>query len=265
MKFEFRFEMNSTGNYVGVLANSVLVKGKIASQNAGSSNGGLYYQVGGLGVNGYFHDALGDATLLDNVNKAMVTAYDNRFGKDAWKQDQNGRGDRLTSFYIPFPADAHSVGVSVGSRVAGMVYSVGPQIPGPKVPDRDLYRQIYVDAFAAVAAANKNAASTETIEALRLTMLSTGIYGPSDATDATALAHDAACVILEAVEVSAKLPDAAHLPGIMLINNSKVAKKLPNKEMDAFSSAAKARGITVDSTGFTLDLAGQTQAKKAHL
>src|SRR5665213_987266 len=106
MKFEFRFEMNATGNYVGVLANSALVKGKIASQNAGSSNAGIYYQVGGGGVNGYFHDALHDPKLLDNVNealddvnKALVAAYDNRFGKDAWNQDQNGRDDRLTSFY----------------------------------------------------------------------------------------------------------------------------------------------------------------------
>ena len=42
----FIFESNDRGGYIDVLANSGLVPGAIVSQNAGSTNPGMYYQVG---------------------------------------------------------------------------------------------------------------------------------------------------------------------------------------------------------------------------
>lgn len=263
MQFQFLFEMSKSQNYVGVLADSALVRGHIASQNAGSSNPGLYYQVGGLGVNGFFATALGN-TLQTSINKDLVKAYDKRFGESgsgAWKQDQTDRTIRLTSLNIPLPSNAHSDGHSVGANVRAMIYSVGPILGDPPTPeeppvlDHGVYRQIYIDAFSEVAAANK--ASKDKIDAIRLTMVSTGIYGGTLPDEILAeLCHEAASIILEAVEAAAKLADAAHLPKTMLINNSAVAPKLPNKEKDAFSAAAKDRGIDVDKSGFTLDVTG---------
>jgi hypothetical protein len=53
----FRFESTEKGGYVGVLENSGLVSGTVVTQNAGSTNAGMYYQVGGGELNGVFHDA----------------------------------------------------------------------------------------------------------------------------------------------------------------------------------------------------------------
>lgn len=254
MQINILFETSSSGDYVGVLKNSDLVNGKIASQDAGSSNIGIYYQVGGGGVNGLFADALNGAKhvnagpLCISVNAALHDAYDNQFGNGAWSQDSSsGRGDRLTSFYIPLPANAHTTSHTVGDQIAGIVYSVGPQVPGPKVSDPDQYRQIYLDAFAGVAAANQNGS----IEAIRLCVLSTGIYGPPDPADKQPMVRDAARIILEALTASAKLPSAAQLPTTMLINCSSKS----GYERDAFTHAAGALGISVTSDGFTLDSA----------
>ena len=126
MQINILFETSSGGDYVGVLKNSELVNGQIASQDAGSSNSGIYYQVGGGGVNGLFADALNGAKhaikagpLCISVNAALPVAYDNHFGKGAWSQDSSsGRGDRLTSFYIPLPANAHTISHKVGDQLA---------------------------------------------------------------------------------------------------------------------------------------------------
>jgi len=252
MKIQILFETTSDDDYVGVLQNSDLVQGQIVSQDAGSDDSGMYYQVDGGGVNGLFKKALG-TQLCATVNTALKAAYDNRFGANSWTQDNSaGRRDRLTSFYVPLPANAHTIGHHVGDEVAGIVYSVGPRVPGPKVADHDEYRQIYLDAFAEVTAANQNGK----IEAMRLCVLSTGVYGPPNPKDKPPMARDAAGVILEALVAAANLPSSAQLPGTMLVNCSNSS----GYERDAFTHAATARGITVTSAGFTLDSALQMHA-----
>jgi len=252
MKINVLFETTSNGDYVRVLENSSLVKGQIVSQDAGSDDSGMYYQVDGGGVNGLFKTALG-IQLCATVHAALKAAYDNRFGANSWTQDDSaGRRDRLTSFYIPLPANAHTIGHNVGDEVAGIVYSVGPRVGGPIVADHDQYRQIYLDAFAEVTAANQNAK----IEAMRLCVLSTGIYGPPNPKDKQPMARDAASVILEALVEAANLASAAQLPATMLVNCSSTQ----GYERDAFTHAATALGITVSSAGFTLDSALQRAA-----
>ncbi len=243
MQFNILFETSSSNDYVGVLQNSSLVQGKIVSQDAGSDDSGLYYQVAGEGVNGLFKKALAPK-LCGIVNADLKVAYDNKFGTNAWTQDSGGRLDRLTSFYIALPANAHSIGFHVGDEVAGIVYSVGPRVGGPVVADHKEYAQIYLDAFAEVIAANGNSA----IQAIRLCVLSTGVYGPPNPKDKPAMARDAAGVILDALVAGAKLPGAAQLPSTMLVNCSSTM----GYERDAFTYAATARGITVTSSGFTL-------------
>jgi hypothetical protein len=243
MQFNILFETSSTNDYVGVLQNSSLVQGKIVSQDAGSDDAGLYYQVAGEGVNGLFKKALAPK-LCATVNADLKVAYDNRFGANAWTQDSGGRLDRLTSFYVPLPPNAHSIGLHVGNEVAGLVYSVGPRVGGPVITDHKQYAQIYLDAFAEVIAANGNGA----IEAIRLCVLSTGIYGPPNPKDKQPMARDAAGVILDALVAGTKLPGAAQLPSTMLVNCSSTM----GYERDAFTYAATARGITVTSAGFTL-------------
>jgi hypothetical protein len=250
MKIDIRFESDHDNphkdrNYVGVLADSALTSGLIASQNAGSTLHGIYYKVGGGGANGLFEAALG--SLVTAVNRSLATAYDERYGNGAWDADaKQARTDRLTSFYIPIPrprpADA-----TVGERVAGMLYSVGPQLQG-KIVDRDAYRSLYLDALDKVAAVNRGA--TERIAALRITMLSTGIFGgTSDPAEMTALARDAAALILDALEAAMKGPHAADLPGTILVN---APENKASKERDAFSNAAAARSLATTAEGFSL-------------
>ena len=129
------------------------------------------------------------------------------------------------------------------------------------MPDPNQYRQIYVDAFSAVASANKNAGAGKQIDAIRLTMLSTGIYA---GTDPLAIAREAAGLILDAVEAAAQLTDAASLPLTMLINNT-TNGNYPNKEKDAFTQAARARNITVTASGFTLDVKTAASAGAANV
>jgi hypothetical protein len=243
MQFNILFETSSSNGYVDVLQNSALVQGKIVSQDAGSDDAGIYYQVGGGGVNKLFKNALGPQ-LCATVNADLIVAYDSHFGANAWKQDSGGRLDRLTSFYTPLPANAHSIGVHVGTEVEGIIYSVGPRVGGPVIIDHKEYAQIYLDAFAGVIAANGSSA----IQAIRLCVLATGLYGPPNPKDKQPMVRDAASVILDALVAAAKLPGAAQLPSTMLVNCSSTM----GYERDAFTYAATARGITVANSGFTL-------------
>jgi hypothetical protein len=255
MPFNVQLESDSKSHYVNVLADSVLVKGPVATQNAGSSNRGIYYQVGGGGRNGDFADGFGPR-LCDLMNQALVSAYDERFGAGSWQADNAAaRGDRLTSFYVPIPRPLPVPRPAppippVGDRIAGMVYSVGPIIHQGVIGDRDQYRQIYVDALDSVAAANRAAASNGRIEALRITMLSTGIYSAGlPAAQATALARDAATLILDALAAAAAGPAVADLPATILINTATPV----SKEIDAFTYAAGQRKLAVTAAGFVLD------------
>jgi hypothetical protein len=255
MKANIVFESTEAHDYVGVLDNTSVLKGLIASQDAGSTNSGIYYQIGGRGVNGFFASALGPS-LTKTVNAALTAAYEARFGADSWKTDQRSSTPPRTSFYIPLPADASQKGNVVGQRVAGIVYSVGPVLSGTKIPDPGQYLQIYLDALNAVAEENKSAAAkatngkAERIEGLRMTMVSTGIYAPPDADDAAAVRAEAAGLILDAIATAAAGPDALHLPTTFLINCGSPT----SDEIDAFSNAAKALNITATEEGFTLDV-----------
>ena len=259
MKLQFLFETTKNHDYVSVLADSALVQGDIASLDAGSINPGIYYQIGGGGVNGLFARALG-ATLAASVNTSLQAAYDARFGAGAWQkaQDPSAPPPLLTSFFIPLPANASSTGHSVGKSVAGIVYSVGPMLPTLKSLDPKQYEQIYVDALAGVAEHNAAVAkggNGSPVVALRLVMVSTGIYGPQppDGKEAEAVRCAVAGLILDAVCAVAKTAAAKDLPTTMLINCATVAgRKTPSYEIDAFTNAAEARGITVTSEGFEL-------------
>jgi len=251
MEFNLLFESSPKRGYVGVLADSALVKGLIASQDAGSSNGDIYYQIGGGGLNGFFASALGP--MCAGVNRALVDAYDAHFGAGAWKADSEvGRRDRLTSFYIPLAGPRPAL-AQVGERVAGLVYSVGPVLH-KVIVDRDGFRAVYVDALNAVAAANRNASDDQRIDALRITLLSTGIYGNTETDEEAALlARDVASVVLEALVAAGTQPQAQDLPTTILINTN-YAGPNESKEVDAFSHAAAARGIAVDAEGFKLQV-----------
>ena len=87
MKFDVVFESSKSHGYVRVLHDSSALRGFIATQDAGSSNKDIYYQVGGGGVNKLFADDMGQ-DLTAAVNKALITAYENRFGDGAWEADK---------------------------------------------------------------------------------------------------------------------------------------------------------------------------------
>ncbi len=238
-EIRFLFESNDQGGYVDVLSNSELVSGPLVSQNAGSTNPGIYYQVGGGGLNGAFASALG--TEADRVNKELKTAYDEKFGVGRWDKDsrQPPTPLPLTSLLVRVSPSAE-----VGNNVIGMVYSVGPMLTsaGLTANDCSLYTQIYADAL------HEIAANSTKIDGFRITMLSSGIYrggapiGP--------FADAAARCIIDAVCAAVKAQPVALGQLAILINTDTTAPFL--KELKGFTSAATARGTKVTATGFSI-------------
>jgi len=252
MKFNIVFESTDTNDYVGVLVDTVVPNLLIAAQNAGSINASdedkydLYYLVGGGGVNGFFHTALGDS-LTKTVNADLVAAYDARFGKGSWRKDHSNPAPPLTSFYIPLPANASKLSGKIGKRVVGMVYSVGPDLSGRPFTDRSQYQKVYADALSCLIEGNKRAeaAGDKKIDGLRLTMVSTGIYAPND--NPEQFRAEAAGLILDAIEAAANGPDGAYLPSTFLVNCGTTRHAPPvsdsRYELDGFTAAAEARKI----------------------
>jgi hypothetical protein len=213
---------------------------QLVSQNAGSSNPGIYYQVGGGGLNLFVEQALGpDQT--DQANHELVEAYDAKFGAGAWSRDQNAATPPLTSLFVPVDAAKCA---QAGGQLVGMIYSVGPQVTSAGITDEAQYRSIYSDAFAAVVDAN---ARGERIAAVRITMLSTGIYATGNP---TGLFDTSARLILDAIVQAAAAAPEARFPQTVLVNNK--TNGGGNKEVDCFTHAAEARGLKVDRTGFDL-------------
>ncbi|MEM1056182.1 MAG: hypothetical protein AAGI52_11695 [Bacteroidota bacterium] len=249
-----RYETSVSSGYRPVLSNSDVVSGPIASQNAGSTNLGIYYQVGGGGVNGLFHDALcgskpGDLcphqACLDTVNADLVTAYDATYGAGAWKKDSASPPDPLplTSFLVPIPSGCSS---RVGANAVAMMYSVGPDMSSEtSFSNPTGYTQIYADAMAQTAAF---LAAGHALDGLRLTMLSTGIYKPRVADKAAFYAEVAGC-ILDAVVAGAKAAPA--LAGVTVLINTNGPG---GKEQTAFDTAATKRGLSPDAAGFDVPI-----------
>jgi hypothetical protein len=237
----FRFESTEEGGWVDVLANSALVSGSVVTQNAGSTFPGIYYKVGGGGLNQVFFDELGGAEGVKNVNAELEKAYDAKFGEGSWDRDSENPPSPapLTSLLVPLKAAS-----GVGDNVVGMVYSVGPVLSEAGLTGslQSNYTQIYRDAMTAIAA------STTRPHAFRITMLSTNIY--SGGAPIGPLADAAARCIIEAIR-GAVIEDPVALAGLtILINTNRNAK--PPKELDGFTHAATSLGLEVSGDGFSL-------------
>ncbi|MEL7206883.1 MAG: hypothetical protein AAGK32_01380 [Actinomycetota bacterium] len=247
-----RFESTPSGGYVPVLANSALVDGAVASQTAGSTNPGLYYQVGGQGLNGAFAAALADAGQLEAANAELVRAYDAIYGGGAWRLDGSGpspRRDRLTTVLVNLRPD----GRAIGDQVRVLAYSVGPVLDRRGIVDHRQYQDIYHDALSRLAAERTSPARL--VDAIRLTMLSCGIYGGL-VDDRTALYRAAAHNII--VAAARALADHPRLDGLTLLVNANDqdrdgrAQPTPT-ERSAFTAAATGLGLAVDEAGFVID------------
>lgn len=244
----FRYESSASGGYLPVLSDSPVVSGPITSQDAGSSNFGIYYQVGGGGVNGYFHDALCPPpctvpTCLDAVNADLVAAYDAKYGAGAWKRDSASPPSPppLTSFCVPIPSPCSP---KVGPNAVAVMYSVGPDMSGEaSFTDQAAYTRIYQDAMAEVA---RFRAGGHHLDGLRLVMLSTGIYAPHGVDKTVFFAEVAACILDGVVAGVASDPSLADL--VILIN----ADQHSGKERTAFDTAATQRGLTPNAAGFDM-------------
>lgn len=251
LSVKFRFETNN-GNYVPILGDTSLGPSRIASQDAGSSNPGIFYQVGGGGLNGLFATALRSAGQLTAVNQDLVTAFDAKYGAGAWRKWNSGAGSGpppLTSFLIPL-----TPGVApIGSAVDGLMYSVGPVLGPAGITDEAGYAAIYTDALNAIASANSAGGP---LDGLRITMLSTGIYAHS-VTNPKKLYETSAKCIIEGVLAAARADNS--LAGVMILINTQDNKPISGesvgKERYGFGSAAKSGwGITVSHTGFDVPL-----------
>lgn len=218
-----------------MLANSSLIPGAVVSQNAGSTNPGIYYQVGGGGLNGIFERALGPQQVV-SVNNQLQIAYDAKFGEGRWAKDSKEPPSHLplTSLHVP---------VEAGNNCIGMMYSVGPMLTrhGLTAPsEKSRYTQIYADAINEIANTDSN------INAFRITMLSSGIYrGDAPLAD---FADAAAGCIIDAVCTSVIAQPLALSQFGILINTDHNAP-FPT-ELRGFKNAATARDAVITSNGF---------------
>jgi hypothetical protein len=234
-QIHFFFESNENGGYIDVLANSSFIPGSVVSQNAGSTNPGIYYQVGGGGLNGVFERALGPQQVV-SVNNQLQIAYDAKFGEGKWAKDSKEPPS-------PFPLTSLLVPVEVGNNCIGMMYSVGPMLArdGLTAPsEKSRYTQIYVDAMNEISQRDSN------VNAFRITMLSSGIYrGDAPLAD---FADAAAGCIIDAVCTSVIAQPLALSQLGILINTDHNAP-FP-AELRGFKNAATARGAMITPYGF---------------
>ncbi|AMA10690.1 hypothetical protein [Picosynechococcus sp. PCC 73109] len=229
VQISFFFESNAEGGYINALSESTLVSGPIVSQNAGSTNYGIYYQVGGGGLNGAF--AKGLRSQISTVNEELRLAYDAKFGDGCWAKHSNNPPSPpvLTSLLVSVQPSEE-----VKKECIGMMYSVGPRLTAAGLTSNEYacYTQIYRDAM------NEITQSDKKISGFRITMLSSGIYrgGAPIAPFADAAASSIIDAICEAVANHPR-----RLEDLAILINTNTKTEFP-KEVKGFSNAAKARG-----------------------
>lgn len=236
-QIRFFFESNEQGRYVDVLTNSSFISGAVVSQNAGSTNSDIYYQVGGGGLNGVFERALGPQQVV-RVNNELKISYDAKFGEGRWAKDSKEPPS-------PLPLTSLLVPVEAGNSCIGMMYSVGPMLTrdGLGAPaEMERYTQIYADAMHEIAQKGSE------VYGFRITMLSSGFYRGGAPLDA--FADAAAGCIIDAVCASVVAHPLALSKLAILINTDRHAT-FPI-ELNGFTNAATARGATITSSGFIL-------------
>ncbi len=243
----FLYETTAT-TWVDVVADSPVVKGSLATQNAGSTNPGIYYQVDGGFLNGAFKSKLTQAGQIQAVNKALKTAYDTKYGAGSFAADaaaSSPRQDRLTSLIIPLTPGAPPV----GNHVYAMVYSVGPMLGASGITDTQGYKQIYLDALTGIAAWNKQHPPAA-IQNFRITMLSTNAYAGTG--NKETLRQQAAGLIIDAVKEAMQADSSLQSLQILINTNDSQA----SSERDAFDAAAKSKGLNPIGEGFDVPLTG---------
>jgi hypothetical protein len=238
-----------------VLSDSNLIQGEIVTQNAGSSNFGIYYQVGGGGLNGVFESKLSPTGKLGQINKELIKRYEEKYGKGFYSKDSSvGVQNKLTSFLIPVPNGQGGI----GDKVMGMMYSVGPVLGHEGITNRLAYSQIYSDSVQEIMKANQVNGST--IMGMRITMLSTGIYAQL-VDSRKELYKDAAELIIRGIVSGYKISGATS-PFKILINSDRnievdsTHEKI-DKEVNGFTDAVNGisdLNITMNAKGFTVEV-----------
>ena len=222
------------GGRIDVTADSPTSPGGLAVQDEGSAEPGLYYRFGGEAdtLDGAITARLHDSGGLPAADKALAAAYEVVYGAGAYAVDSTApRPDRYTSLLVPVPAGTPPL----GSTVYAVLYSVGPPPGARGIADEDGYRQVYADAFAAVADWNSRYPA---IESVRLTLVATGPSAASRA-QAAGLVIDAAVAALQAFPLLATLT-------LLLPTDGDGSGDVRT----AFDTAAQARTLTLTPQGF---------------
>ena len=234
------YETGLNNSWVNVLSDSPVLKQPLVTQNAGSSDIGLFYQLGGGTLNSEFSTQLTKAHQQAKVNKDLIAAYNKHYPtpKNSYQSDsKNGRSDRLTSLFIPLDNSAFKH----GQNVWAMMYSVGPKLGTTGITDEPGYQKIYEDAFTAIADFNKG---PNKLAAFRVTLLSTMAYAGSSG--GPALDAQAARLVLQAgKKIAAIRPEIKDLT--LLVNSN---EKAGGSARVAFSTAAVNLKLTVTDEGF---------------
>ncbi len=242
----FMYESDANGGWVKVLSNSTVSPGHLVSQDAGSNDSSMYYQISGGTLNQEFATELDAAGLKSNANKDLIAQYNKKYNNEYDQDAKSARQDRLTSFLVMLDSDS----ITGGSDVVAMMYSVGPKLGSKGIENELVYKQIYLDTFAAIDNYNRKALKVNfgPIKNFRVTLLSTNAYAGSS--DPTKLNAQAAGLVVDAALASmTKYPS---LKDLTILINSNETKG--GAERVAFETVAKNRGVTPCDDGFDLPL-----------
>ena len=240
----FMYESDANGGWVKVLSNSAISPGHLVSQDAGSNDSGIYYQIAGGTINQQFATELDDAGLKSAANKDLIRQYNQKYNNEYDQDSNNARQDRLTSFLVALDNDS----IQGGSDVVAMMYSVGPKLGNTGITDESAYKQIYLDAFAAIDTFNQKALNNNfgPIVNFRVALLSTSAY--AGFSDPVKLKAQAAGLVADAAIAS--LTAFPSLKDLTILINSN--ENMGGAERVAFETTAAKRGVTPCDDGFDL-------------
>ena len=266
-----RFESSAKKGWVGVVGRSIVGAGNIVTQNAGSNDVGIYYQVDGGGLNGTFKAELdADPSQLDDVNGALIDAYDDLYGDDSYTMDSvTTPQDKTKPAVVPLKSGQGRV----AENVVAMLYSIGPKLPSDGLKQqsvRSTYKDAYVQGFIAVLDWNAKQQSDKRADFIRLTFLSCGIYASKLEDAAKKSGDDAAaldtkkvdlftvaaeCILEAALDVMANRPEMKDLGLIVNVNDNTSHERVAmtnaaNKYVP--NPVSKAKVTTIYPMGFDL-------------
>ncbi len=240
-KITLKFEGD---NFWPVLGNSQ-PSCNLVTQNAGSVNPGLYYKVGGSGLNGTFADKFNEYCdgYVENINSYLDGKLEGSSTDLVYK-----------SILVPFSeikCNKVKNQEVIGDKVLGIMYSVGPNMSAENEysnKNKETIINVYKEAIKSIDDYNKE--EDDKINCFRITKLSSSIYAPS-AIKVPNFQDELSKTILVGLFLIDEFPK--DLNTILIQNNTKNSFIKVLKEMKLLDEGRKISGGANDEYKIDLD------------